>query len=48
VDLLKTVALQIQNKCLCPLGEFSIPAVLSGIEHFRADFDNQARSVPHG
>jgi NADH-quinone oxidoreductase subunit F len=39
IDLLKTVAGQIQNKCFCALGEFSISAVLSGIQHFRADFD---------
>jgi NADH-quinone oxidoreductase subunit F len=39
VDLLKTVAGQIQNKCFCALGEFSISAVLSGLQHFRADFD---------
>jgi NADH-quinone oxidoreductase subunit F len=39
VELLKTVAGQMQNKCFCALGEFSISAVLSGIQHFRADFD---------
>jgi NADH-quinone oxidoreductase subunit F len=39
IDLLKTVAGQIQNKCFCALGEFSISAVLSGIQHFRADFE---------
>lgn len=39
IDLLKSVAGQIQNKCFCALGEFSISAVLSGIEHFRADFE---------
>lgn len=39
IDLLKTVALQMQNKCFCALGEFSISAVLSGIDKFRADFE---------
>jgi NADH:ubiquinone oxidoreductase subunit F (NADH-binding) len=28
-----------ENKCFCALGEFSIMAVLSGIKHFRADFE---------
>jgi NADH-quinone oxidoreductase subunit F len=39
IELLKTVAGQIQNKCFCALGEFSITMVLSGIQHFRADFE---------
>lgn len=39
IDLLQTVASQMQNKCFCALGEFSIMAVLSGIKHFRADFE---------
>jgi len=39
IDLLNTVASQMQNKCFCALGEFSITAVLSGIQHFRADFE---------
>ncbi len=38
VDLLVTVAKQIRNKCLCPLGEFSITAVLSGVDKFSEDF----------
>jgi NADH-quinone oxidoreductase subunit F len=36
--LLRTVAKQIQNKCLCPLGEFSTMAVTTAIERFPADF----------
>lgn len=40
VELLQDVASQIKGKCLCALGEFSIEAVLSGIERFRADFEN--------
>jgi NADH-quinone oxidoreductase subunit F len=39
VELLGAVAGQIQNKCLCALGEFSIMAVISGIKQFRQDFD---------
>jgi len=38
VELLKTVAKQMQNKCLCALGEFSTMAVVSGIERFPQDF----------
>jgi NADH-quinone oxidoreductase subunit F len=36
--LLMTVAGQIRNKCLCPLGEFSIMALVSSIEQFPEDF----------
>ncbi len=39
VELLKDVSGQIKGKCLCALGEFSIEAVLSGIERFPADFE---------
>jgi NADH-quinone oxidoreductase subunit F len=38
VDLLVDVARQIKGKCLCALGEFSIEAVLSGIDRFHEDF----------
>jgi NADH-quinone oxidoreductase subunit F len=38
VDMLLNVAKQMQNKCLCPLGEFSTMAVVTGIEHFPQDF----------
>jgi hypothetical protein len=44
VALLKSVAGQIKGKCLCALGEFSIEAVLSGIERFPEDFIVGARS----
>jgi len=40
VELLYDVASQIQGKCLCALGEFSIEAVRSGIDRFRSDFEN--------
>jgi NADH-quinone oxidoreductase subunit F len=43
VQLLRSVASQIQNKCLCALGEFSIQAVLSGIERFPVDFEVKAK-----
>lgn len=39
VDLLYDVASQMKGKCLCALGEFSIEAVLSGLERFKQDFD---------
>ncbi len=38
VELLRDVASQVKGKCLCALGEFSIEAVLSGIERFEDDF----------
>jgi NADH-quinone oxidoreductase subunit F len=38
VQLLYNVASQIKGKCLCALGEFSIEAVLSGLERFPDDF----------
>jgi NADH-quinone oxidoreductase subunit F len=38
VQLLNTVARQMQNKCLCALGEFSIMAVMTAIEKFPEDF----------
>ena len=39
IELLKSVAAQMQNKCFCALGEFSTMAVMSGINQFRADFE---------
>jgi NADH-quinone oxidoreductase subunit F len=39
VVLLMDVANQIKGKCLCALGEFSIEAVISGIERFKDDFN---------
>jgi NADH-quinone oxidoreductase subunit F len=39
ISLLDSVAHGIEGKCLCALGEFSIMAVISGIERFRKDFD---------
>ena len=41
VELLRDVANQIKGKCLCALGEFSIEAVLTGLERFRGDFEHQ-------
>ena len=37
-ELLLSVAKQMQNKCLCALGEFATMAVVSGIERFPDDF----------
>jgi NADH-quinone oxidoreductase subunit F len=42
IALLREVAQQIAGKCLCPLGEFSISAVVSGLELFGDDFGNGA------
>ena len=39
VELLYDVASQVRGKCLCALGEFSIEAVVSGIERFHSDFE---------
>lgn len=44
IDLLNAVARQMQNKCLCALGEFSTMAVVSGTELFRSDFEARVRS----
>jgi NADH-quinone oxidoreductase subunit F len=38
VELLHAVAKQMQNKCLCPLGEFSTMAVTTAIERFPQEF----------
>ena len=43
VDLLYNVAKQMQNKCLCALGEFATMAVVTGIERFPQDFKKAAR-----
>jgi NADH-quinone oxidoreductase subunit F len=45
--LLRTVAKQIQNKCLCPLGEFSTMAVTTAIERFPADFQPSTAGGKH-
>lgn len=44
IDLFKNVALQMQGKCLCALGEFSTMAVISAVDRFREDFESQMRS----
>ncbi len=48
VELLHTVAKQMQNKCLCPLGEFSTMAVTTAIERFPADFRPSTVGGKHG
>jgi NADH-quinone oxidoreductase subunit F len=47
-ELLHNVARQIQNKCLCPLGEFSTMAVTTAIERFPADFEPSRLGGSHG
>jgi NADH-quinone oxidoreductase subunit F len=44
VDLLLNVAKQIQGKCLCPLGDFSTMAVVTGIERFPQDFKKAVKA----
>lgn len=39
INLLNAVAQGMQGKCLCALGEFSAMPVISGLQHFRADFE---------
>jgi NADH-quinone oxidoreductase subunit F len=39
IDLLDNVAHGIEGKCLCALGEFSIMPVVTGIKHFRSDYE---------
>jgi NADH-quinone oxidoreductase subunit F len=48
VELLNLVARQMQNKCLCPLGEFSTMAVTTAIERFLADFIPSRAGGSHG
>ncbi|HEX7621638.1 MAG TPA: NADH-quinone oxidoreductase subunit NuoF [Anaerolineales bacterium] len=48
VELLHSVAKQMQNKCLCPLGEFATMAVTTAIERFPADFTPSAAGGMHG
>jgi NADH-quinone oxidoreductase subunit F len=45
--LLRLVAKQMQNKCLCPLGEFSTMAVTTAIERFPADFEPSTAGGTH-
>jgi len=44
--LLYDVAAEIKGKCLCALGEFSIEAVMSGIDRFRSDFEAKSGGTP--
>lgn len=48
VDLLLTVAKQMQNKCLCALGEFATMAPATGIERFPGDFKPSSIGGNHG
>jgi NADH-quinone oxidoreductase subunit F len=48
IDLLHTVAKQMQNKCLCALGEFATMAPVTGIERFPADFQPSVDGGNHG
>ncbi len=46
IDLLQSVSKQIQNKCLCALGEFSTMAVQSSLQFFHADFEAVVAKQP--
>lgn len=39
IDLLESVSYGIQGKPLCALGEFAIMPVITGIQHFREDYE---------
>jgi NADH-quinone oxidoreductase subunit F len=43
ITLLDSVAKGMEGKCLCALGEFAFMAVVSGISHFRDDFEAHIR-----
>jgi len=44
VQLLRSVANQVNGKCLCALGDFSTMAVTSAIERFPQDFESGAKA----
>jgi NADH-quinone oxidoreductase subunit F len=44
IDLLRSVAIQMQGKCLCALGEFATIAVVTAVDRFHADFEQHVRS----
>jgi NADH-quinone oxidoreductase subunit F len=44
IDLLHSVGIGIQGKCLCALGEFAALAVTSAVERFRPEFDLHIQS----
>ena len=46
IDLLQSVSRQIQNKCLCALGEFSTMAVQSSLQYFHPDFEAVVTQQP--
>jgi len=46
VDLIASVATQMQGRTLCPLGEFSTAPVLSSVKAFRDEFERHARENP--
>jgi NADH-quinone oxidoreductase subunit F len=42
---LEDVAHQIQGKCLCALGEFSVQPVLSTLKHFKEEYNTAIREL---
>ncbi len=43
IQLLYDVASNIQGKCLCALGEFSVMGVLTSIDRFPEDFGREPK-----
>jgi NADH-quinone oxidoreductase subunit F len=39
VKLIEDVAMQMQGKCLCALGDFATSPILSSVKHFRSEYD---------
>jgi NADH-quinone oxidoreductase subunit F len=48
IQLLHDVAKNIQGKCLCALGEFSVMGVLTSIERFPEDFGREPKGPDKG
>jgi NADH:ubiquinone oxidoreductase subunit F (NADH-binding) len=44
IQLLYDVAKNIQGKCLCALGEFSVMGVLTSIDRFPEDFGREPKA----
>jgi len=48
IQLLYDVATNIQGKCLCALGEFSVMGVLTSIDRFPQDFGREPKGLDQG
>ncbi len=45
VKLIEDVAMQMQGKCLCALGDFATSPILSSVKHFRSEYDAYVASA---